>query len=202
MDSAGLGDGNDTVSPQWRRGCVCKEMTNSDLTATGRAERLSHIARAWWPVPAIIAATLTAQQLLLTSQHDVGGHAAEHLAGASAPFMAAALLSIMFWATPRAPRQVDLLVVSCVWFATTLLVMLGNLRVVDDLVGLVRGRGCAPPRCRVASPSTRRQPCDDRRGRHHRDHPALDRPRRRSHRPRHRAPREARPTCLVRADHR
>jgi len=134
MDSAWLGDGNDTVSPQWRRGCVCKEMTNSDLTATGRAERLSHIARAWWPVPAIIAATLTAQQLLLTSQHDVGGHAAEHLAGASAPFMAAALLSIMFWATPRAPRQVDLLVVSCVWFATTLLVMLGNLRVVDDLV--------------------------------------------------------------------
>ena len=135
MDSAGLGDGNDTVSPQWRRGCVCKEMTNSDLTATGRAERLSHIARAWWPVPAIIAATLTAQQLLLTSQHDVGGHAAEHLAGASAPFMAAALLSIMFWATPRAPRQVDLLVVSCVWFATTLLVMLGNLRVVDDQRG-------------------------------------------------------------------
>jgi MYXO-CTERM domain-containing protein len=48
--------------------------------------------------------------------------------------MAAAMLSILFWATPRARRQLDLLVIGSVWFATTLLVMLGNLRVVDDLV--------------------------------------------------------------------
>jgi MYXO-CTERM domain-containing protein len=110
-------------------------MTNIDHTAGGRASRLSHIVRAWWPVPALIATALIAQQLLVTSRYDVGDHAAEHLAGATAPFMAAAVLSILFWATPRARRQVDLLVISGMWFATTLLVMVGNLRVVvDDLV--------------------------------------------------------------------
>ena len=75
-----------------------------------------------------------AQQLLLNSRYDVGGHAAEHLTGASAPFMAAALVSILFWTTPLARRQVDLIVTGGVWFATSVLVMLGNLRVVDDLV--------------------------------------------------------------------
>ena len=109
-------------------------MTNIDLTAGGRASRLSRIVRTWWPLPALIATALTAQQLLVSSRYDVGGHAAEHLTGASAPFMAAAVLSILVWTTPLARRQVDLLVIGGIWFATTLLVMLGNLRVVDDLV--------------------------------------------------------------------
>jgi hypothetical protein len=109
-------------------------MTNIDLTAGGRASRLSHIVRAWWPLLALVATALTAQQLLLSSRYDVGGHAAEHLTGASAPFMSAAILSILFWTTPLARRQVDLVVTGGVWFAATLLVMLGNLRVVDDLV--------------------------------------------------------------------
>ena len=64
---------------------------------------------------------------------DVDLRPAEHLVGATAPFMAAAVVSILFWATPRARRQIDLLAVAGLWFATTLLVMLGNLRVVDDL---------------------------------------------------------------------
>ena len=109
-------------------------MTTIDLTTASRASRLSCIIRAIWPVPAFIATALTAQRLVLSSRDNVGGHAAEHLNGASAPFMAAAMLSILFWATPRARRQIDLLVIGSVWFATTLLVMLGNLRVVDDLV--------------------------------------------------------------------
>lgn len=109
-------------------------MTNIDLTAGGRASRLSQIVRDWWPLLALVATALTAQQLLLSSRYDVGGHAAEHLTGASAPFMSAAILSILFWTTPLARRQVDLVVTGGVWFAATLLVMLGNLRVVDDLV--------------------------------------------------------------------
>ena len=109
-------------------------MTNIDLTATSRASRAAHIVRDWWPAPAFIAGALLAQKLLLSSRYDVGGHAAEHLAGATAPFMAAAVLSILFWATPRPRYQIDLLVTAGVWFATTLLVMAGNLRVVDDLV--------------------------------------------------------------------
>lgn len=109
-------------------------MTNVDLTASKRASRLTHVVRALWPVPALIATSLIAEQLLVTSRYDVGGHAAGHLASASAPFMAAAILCILFWTTPLARRQADLLVVGGVWFATTLLVMVGNLRVVDDLV--------------------------------------------------------------------
>ncbi len=109
-------------------------MTNIDLTAGGRASLPSRIVRSWWPLPAFIATALTAQQLLVNSRHDVGGHAAEHLTSASAPFMAVAILSILAWTTPLARRQIDLLVIGGFWFATTLLVMLGNLRVVDDLV--------------------------------------------------------------------
>ena len=109
-------------------------MTNLDLTAGGRTLRFAHVVRDWWPLPAIIATALIAQQLLLSSRFDVGGHAAEHLAGATAPFMAAAVLSLLYWATPRARHQLDVLAFAGVWLATTLLVMLGNLRVVDDLV--------------------------------------------------------------------
>lgn len=109
-------------------------MTNIDLTAAPRASRAAHIVREWWPVPAFIAGALLAQQLLVSSRYDVGGHAAGHLDGATAPFMAAAVLCVLFWATPRARRQIDLFVTAGVWFATTVLVMVGNLRVVDDLV--------------------------------------------------------------------
>jgi hypothetical protein len=109
-------------------------MTNVDLTAGTRTSRLTHVVRELWPVPALIAASLIAQHLLVTSRYDVGGHASGHLASASAPFMAAAILCILFWTTPLARHQADLLVIGGAWFATTLLVMVGNLRVVDDLV--------------------------------------------------------------------
>lgn len=109
-------------------------MTNVEFATGGRASRLSHIVRALWPVPALITTALIAQQLLVTTRYHVGGHASEHLTGASAPFMAAAILCILFWTTPRGRHQVDLLVIGGVWFATTLLVMVGNVRVVDDLV--------------------------------------------------------------------
>ena len=109
-------------------------MTHIDLSAVGRASRVSLAARALWPVPVIIALAVVAQQRLVFSHYDVGGHAAEHLMGASAPFMAAAVVCILFWTTPRARVQLDLLLVCAMWFATTVLVMAGNLRVVDDLV--------------------------------------------------------------------
>lgn len=86
-------------------------MTNIDLDAGHRAARgFTHIVRDWWPVAACVAGALLLQQVLLSSRYAVGGHAPEHLGGASAPFMAAAVLSILFWATPRARRQADVLV--------------------------------------------------------------------------------------------
>ncbi len=87
----------------------------------------------WWPVPVFIAVGLVAQARF-ASGYDVGGHAAEHLGSASAPFMAAAVIGIMFWATPRALREVDVVLAASAWFASTVVVMIGNLRVVDDLV--------------------------------------------------------------------
>jgi hypothetical protein len=110
------------------------DMTNIDLVADTPASRVSSVVRDWWPVPAVIGAAVIAQRLLLSSHHDVGGHAAEHLASASAPFMASGLLCLMFWATPPARCQPDLLAAAAVWFTTTLIIMIGNLRVVDDLV--------------------------------------------------------------------
>lgn len=90
--------------------------------------------RQWWPVPGFVACAIGAQQVLLTSRYDVGGHAAGHLASASAPFMSAAVVAILFWATPRARRQPAVVLAAVAWFAATLLVRVGNLRVVDDLV--------------------------------------------------------------------
>jgi hypothetical protein len=88
----------------------------------------------WWPVPLAIVAAMLAQRVLLAPRSDVGGHAAEHLAGASAPFMSAALIAVLFWATPSARRQLDAILAAAAWFASTVVVMVGNLRVVDDLV--------------------------------------------------------------------
>lgn len=113
---------------------VRQRMTEIDLTTGRPMWRVARIVRDWWPVPAFVAGGLLAQQLLLSSRYDVGGHAAEHLTGASAPFMSAAVVSILFWATPRARRQIDLFAAAVGWFAATVLVMFGNLRVVDDLI--------------------------------------------------------------------
>ena len=87
----------------------------------------------WWPVPTFIAVSVVVQTRFV-SRYDVGGHAAEHLGSASAPFMAAATISILFWATPQARRQIDVMLAAAAWFAMTVVVMIGNLRVVDDLV--------------------------------------------------------------------
>ena len=85
-------------------------------------------------MPAFIAGAIVAQQVVLTSRYDVGGHAAEHLGSASAPFMAVAVVATLFWATPGARRQIDVVLAAAAWLATTLLVSVGNLRVVDDLI--------------------------------------------------------------------
>jgi len=109
-------------------------MTTIEVREAQHGNRFARVAREWWPVPAFIAVAVVAQSLLLTWRYDVGGHAAEHLGSASAPFMAAAVLAVLFWATPRARHQVDVILAAVAWFATTVVVMVGNLRVIDDLV--------------------------------------------------------------------
>lgn len=95
---------------------------------------LARVARAWWPPPLFVAIAMVGQRTLLGSRYDVGGHAAEHLGSASIPFVGAAWLAILLWATPRAYRQADVLICMVGWFTATVVVMIGNLRVVDDLI--------------------------------------------------------------------
>jgi hypothetical protein len=109
-------------------------MATNDIKAPDRYERFTRRAGEWWPVPVFLAGALLAQQVLLSSRYDVGGHAAEHLGSASAPFMAAAVVATLLWATPPARRQIDVLVPAAAWFGATVVVMLGNVRVIDDLV--------------------------------------------------------------------
>jgi hypothetical protein len=109
-------------------------MTSIDIWAHGSPARLTRLGREWWPVPAVVTLAVVAQRALLTSRYDVGGHAAEHLGSASIPFVAAAVLTLLVWATPLALRQVDVLASIVVWFGATVVVMFGNLRVIDDLV--------------------------------------------------------------------
>src|SRR3954462_1985588 len=100
------------------------------------------VARRWWPVPAGLAGSIVVQKLLFESRYDVSGHAAGHLSSATAPFGAFVFVAILLWATPAGRRQVDVLVTSLAWFAATVLVLVGNVRVVDALVAA--GLGHAP----------------------------------------------------------
>jgi hypothetical protein len=110
--------------------------------ATQPGQWLTRVVRGWWPVPVFVATAVLGQVLLLNARYDVAGHAGEHLASASAPFLAAAMLGVLFWATPGARRQVDALFAAALWLAATLVVMVGNLRVVDDLIAA--GHGSTP----------------------------------------------------------
>jgi len=109
-------------------------MTTIEVGEVRHGWWLVRVVRVWWPVPAFIAASVVAQELLLTSRYQVGGHAAGHLQSASAPFLAGAMLATLFWATPRARGEVDVLLAAAAWFTATVVVMVGNVRVVDDLL--------------------------------------------------------------------
>lgn len=90
--------------------------------------------RLWWPVPVILATSLCTQRIFVESRYDVSGHAAGHLSNATAAFAAFALIAILLYATPPARSQLLVLVPSVTWLAGTMLVLVGNLRVVDALV--------------------------------------------------------------------
>jgi hypothetical protein len=100
----------------------------------GPSSTLGSTARRWWPLPVILASSITVQKVLFESRYDVSGHAAGHLSSATAPFGALALIAILLWTTRRGRRQADVLLASVAWLATTVLVLVGNVRVVNDLV--------------------------------------------------------------------
>jgi hypothetical protein len=89
--------------------------------------------RRWWPIglSVVVAVGL---QLRLNGRYDVSGHAAEHLGSAGAVFAAIVVATTILWCTPAARRDVAVLVSLAAWSLTTVAVLIGNLRVVDDLV--------------------------------------------------------------------
>jgi hypothetical protein len=92
-----------------------------------------HVRR-WWPVPVVVAISLVVQKVFFESRYDLSGHAAEHLSSASAAFPAFVLVAILLLVTPRARRQPLVLVTSATWLLGTVLVLVGNVQVVDALV--------------------------------------------------------------------
>jgi hypothetical protein len=109
-----------------------RQQTRRFLAALGR----------WWPVPVILGVSLVIQKVFFESRYDVSGHAAEHLSSATAPFLAAAVVIILLWATPPARRQLDVLVTGAAWLVATVLILVGNVRVIDAL--LRAGMGHTP----------------------------------------------------------
>src|SRR3954451_1378123 len=98
------------------------------------------VARRWWPVPVVLAGSIVVQKLLFESRYDVSGHAAGHLSSATAPFGAFAFVAVLLWTTPTGRRQPDVVVACLAWLAATVLVLIGNVRVVDALVDAGLGR--------------------------------------------------------------
>ena len=92
------------------------------------------LVRRWWLLPAALASSLVAQKVFFASRYDVSGHAAEHLSSASAPFAGFAFVAILLFVTPRARHQPVVLVTSAAWLVSTVLVLVGNVRVIDALV--------------------------------------------------------------------
>lgn len=92
------------------------------------------LVRRWWPVPMFLAIALVAQKVFVESRYDVSGHAGGHLSSATVIFPAFAGVAILFYVTPRARRQPLVVVTSAIWLASTVLVFVGNMRVVDALV--------------------------------------------------------------------
>ncbi len=108
------------------------------MTSTAHMRTL---VRRWWPVPAAIAAGLVAESLV-KGRYDVSGHAAEHLSSATAVCIGTSIVAIVLWATPAARRQLDVLLALGAWLAAEVVVLVGNVRVIDTLVDA--GYGDAP----------------------------------------------------------
>jgi hypothetical protein len=99
------------------------------------ASRVTGFLRSWWPVAAFLLPVLVVQSLW-SARYDVAGHAADHLQSATPVFPMVFLSAVLLWALPRRGRR-DLLLWLLVAVAITscLVVMAGNVRVIDAIGG-------------------------------------------------------------------
>jgi hypothetical protein len=87
----------------------------------------------WWPLAGFLVPIVTIQHLWFGG-YNAAGHAAGHLASASAIFGAAYVNSVIVWAArPDLRRRTGLWLLSSAMVAATIIPTIGNLRVVDAI---------------------------------------------------------------------
>ena len=82
----------------------------------------------------LLLGAIVVQRVFLENRYDVSGHAVGHLQSATAVFPAVVIIAILIYATPLGRRQPLVLLTCAMWLFSTVLVFVGNLRVVDALV--------------------------------------------------------------------
>lgn len=112
---------------------VARSATASEEPSTRSGGRMRYVRR-WWPALLIAGASLAVHRIGFKSRYDVAGHAAEHLAGAGAPFVTVGVLGALFVVVPIARRQVWIVLTAAAWLVASIVVLIGNTRVVDALV--------------------------------------------------------------------
>lgn len=99
------------------------------------ADRVIHFARSWWPVAAFLLPVLVVQSVW-SARYDVAGHAADHLQSATPVFPMVFLSAVLLWALPGRGRRDPLLwLLLAAAIASCLVVMVGNVRVIDAIGG-------------------------------------------------------------------
>lgn len=88
----------------------------------------------WWPLPAVIAIALVAQQVTYSGRYDVGGHASEHLGSGAFVYLAAAVAVLLLWLAPAARRSPIVLLGLAAWLVAGVAIAIGNVEVVDALI--------------------------------------------------------------------
>jgi len=109
----------------------------SEVSAQGRSltGRLLEILHSWWPVAAFLVPVLVAQTIW-SGRYEVAGHAADHLQSATPVFPMIFLSAVLLWALPgRGRRDRLLLLLLAAAIASCLVVLVGNVRVIEAIDG-------------------------------------------------------------------
>ena len=89
--------------------------------------------RRWWPVPILLGLGVIAEQIFRARYPDAVGHAAGHLDSATPLFLGVAAIAVIFWATPRAWREPEVVIAALAWITSLGWVMIANLEIVTAI---------------------------------------------------------------------
>jgi hypothetical protein len=117
------------------RATAGSEESSVPAAARSLADRVIELLRSWWPVAAFLLPVLVVQAVW-SARYDLAGHAADHLQSATPVFPMAFLSAVLLWALPGRGRRDPLLwLLLALAIASCLVVLAGNLRVIDAIGG-------------------------------------------------------------------